>query len=238
MRHVCFLIGLALIGGALDVAASGRDTIAVPVGPDLAAAGWREMPFKDKRPNRYVGHADGRLEILSDRSVSLLYQPVQVDVTRTPCLTWRWRVDRSMGPTDLRRKGQDDRPAAVYVAFPFVAAEASVAERLKRFVIEQVEGPDTPGRVLIYMWGGLGARGDRFLSPHIGAAGPMQILRPGDTPLGEWRDEQADVAGDYRRAFGTAPPSTQFVAVAADSDDTNSASAASVQGLAFRAMCP
>ena len=211
--------------------------IAVPIGPDLAALGWRDMPFKDKAPNIYIGHADGRLDVLTERSVSLLFHPIRIDLAQTPCLTWRWRVDRTMEPADLTRKGVDDRPLAVYVAFPYVSAEASMGERLKRFLVEQIEGPDTPGRVLIYMWGGLGARGTRFLSPHIGEAGPMEILRPGDSALGVWQDERVDVAADYRRAFGTEPPPTQYVAVAGDSDDTRSASAATIAGLAFRPSC-
>jgi hypothetical protein len=142
-----------------------------------------------------------------------------------------------MEPTDLTRKGVDDRPLAVYVAFPFAAAEATLADRLKRILIEQIEGPDTPGRVLIYMWGGLGERGTRFLSPHIGAAGPMAILRPGNSPFGEWQEERVDITADYLRAFGKAPPPTQYVAVAGDSDDTGSASAATIAGLTFRPSC-
>jgi hypothetical protein len=212
--------------------------IVVPIGPDLAALGWRDMPFKNKTPNRYVGHADGRLEVLTERSVSLLFHPIQVDLARTPCLTWRWRVDRTMEPTDLSRKDVDDRPLAVYVAFPHVSAEASMGERLKRILVEQIEGPDTPDRVLIYMWGGLGARGSWFLSPHIGEAGPMRILRPGDSALGVWQVEHVDVEADYRRAFGKAPPPTQYVAVAGDSDDTRSASAATIADLVFRQTCP
>lgn len=217
-------------------AALAAETI-IPIGPDLAALGWREAPFRDKASNRFVGHADGRLEVLTERSVSLLYFPIPVDLAHTPCLTWRWRVDRTMEPTDLTRRGADDRPLAVYVAFPYVAAEAGMGDRLKRLLVEQIEGPDAPGRVLIYMWGGTGARGMRFLSPHIGAAGPMEILRPGDATLGAWQEERVDVAADYRRAFGTPPPPTQYVAVAGDSDDTRSASAASVAGLTFRQTC-
>lgn len=222
---------IAWLGGA-----AAFETI-VPIGPDLAALGWHEKLFKNKTPNRYVGHADGRLEVLTERSVSLLYYPIPVDLARTPCLTWRWRVDRTMEPADLTRKDVDDRPLAVYVAFPYVAAEASLGERMKRLLTEQIEGPDTPDRVLIYIWGGQGARGMRFPSPHIGAAGPMEILRPGDSALGVWQEERVDVEADYRRAFGAPPPPTQYIAVAGDSDDTRSASAATIAGLAFRQTC-
>ena len=44
----------------------------------------------------------------------------------------------------------------------------------------------TPGRVLVYIWGGEGARGDRVPSPHLGDAGMMTILRPANTASGTW----------------------------------------------------
>jgi hypothetical protein len=228
-------IALAWALGWLGIALAAETV--VPIGLDLAGLGWRELTFKGKTPNRFRGHEDGRLEVLTAQSVSLLYHLIRVDPVLTPCLAWRWRVDRAMEPTDLTRKGGDDRPVAVYVAFPYVASSSSPGERLKRFLVEQVEGPDAPGRVLIYVWGGRDARGDSFASPHMGASGAMRILRPGDAPLGTWQEERVDIAVDYRRAFGAAPPPTQYVAVAGDSDDTGSASAATVAGLSFRPAC-
>jgi len=232
-RMTGLLMALAFCGiGALEAEPAGD---AIRVGHDLANLGWRDMLFGSRPPNRFIGHEDGRIEVLSERSASLLYLPLRVDPAQSPCLNWRWRVDRSMAATDLARRGEDDRPLAIYVAFPYQAREASLSERVKRLLVEQIEGPDAPGRVLVYVWGGLGLRGDTVMSPHLGSAAVMRILRPGDSPLGEWRSEQVDVVDDYRRAFGQAPPFTMHVAIGADSDDTGSASAGMVQGLAFGA---
>src|SRR5262245_21687665 len=91
----------------------------LPVPPELPALGWRAFGFGGKAGNRYRLAEDGAIEVASASSVSLLYRAVAPDLALTPCLAWRWRVDRAMPPTDLTRKGGDDRPVALYLSFPY-----------------------------------------------------------------------------------------------------------------------
>ena len=198
-RPVLWLLVLA----SLDAFAAPAVTI--PGGPDLKAAGWRELEVSGKKANRFVGQPDGSIEVISASSVSRLYRTLQVDLKATPELAWQWRVDEAVPPTDLTRKGEDDTALTIYVGFPWDPERASFTERLKRPLVEALAGENAPGRVLAYVFGGKQPRGEVVASPHLGSAGFMRVLRPADSPTGEWFEERVDLAKDYRQGFGEDP---------------------------------
>jgi hypothetical protein len=233
VRRACrcipwLLVVLASVG---TFAATAR--IPIPAGPDLAAAGWREFEVTGKSPNRFVGHPDGSIEVISSSSVSRLYRPLEVKLDATPALGWRWRVDEPVPPTDLTQKGEDDTALTLFVGFPWDPDEASFTERLTRPLVEAYAGEDAPGRVLAYVFGGAEPRGAWVESPHLGKAGAMRVLRPADSPTGEWFEERVDLVEDYRAAFGEDPPDPSQLAISADTDDTGSTSRGFVKDLAF-----
>jgi hypothetical protein len=224
MRAGVMLLFILLEGFAV---AAG---IVVPA--ELAALGWRPLGFDGKTANRYRLVAPDTIEVESERSASLLYRAVAPAAT-DGCLAWRWRVDQTMPPTDLTRKGADDRPAALYVSFRYDAEEATIPERMQRAMIELTQGRDAPGHVLIYVWGGKVPRGSVLASPYLGSIGALVVLRRGDAPTGEWFNEQVDVAADYARIFQRKPIAPYQVAIGADSDDTRSSSLARVADIRF-----
>lgn len=203
------------------------------VGPELGERGWEAVTFDDATPNDFRLGEDGAILVASDRSVSLIEQAVTVDIGATPILTWRWRVDRGVPPTDLTRKGGDDRSLAVYVTFPFRPEEASLLERMKRGVVEAVAGEAAPGRILCYVFGGGAGRGSFLESPYFGAGGMTIVLRPASAEKGAWLEERVDLAADYRRVFGSAPDDPTHLAISADSDDTGSSIRAVIDDISF-----
>jgi Protein of unknown function (DUF3047) len=205
----------------------------IPTGLDLQEAGWREVGVSGKPGNRFVGHRNGTIEVASAASVSRLYRPVDPDLAATPVLTWRWRVDDPVPPTDLTRKDEDDTAITLYVGFPWDPAAASFTERLTRPLVEAYAGADAPGRVLAYVFGGSQPRGEVVASPHLRSAGAMRVLRPANSPTGEWFEERVDLVADYREAFGEDPPDPGQIAISADTDDTGSTSRGFVAELAF-----
>jgi hypothetical protein len=224
---------LLVVLAPLQTSAAPAPIVPVPAGPDLATAGWRELEVKGKPPNRFVGHPDGSVEVISSSSVSRLYRPIEVDLDATPVLTWEWRVDEPVPPTDLTQKGEDDTALTLYVGFPWDPGEASFTERLTRPLVEAYAGEDAPGRVLAYVWGGEQERGAWVESPHLRSAGAMRVLRPADSPSGEWFKEQIDIVQDYREAFDEDPPDPTQIAISADTDDTRSNSRGFVKDMAF-----
>jgi hypothetical protein len=203
------------------------------IAPGLEAAGWRELPNPNKKENVFGLTPEGAIEVVSADSVSTLYQPVDVDLAERPALTWRWRVEEPAPATDLAVKGKDDCALAVYVGFPFNPEQASFFERLKRPLVESWVGDDAPGRVLRYVFCGSHERGEVVESPYMGSAGVIKVLRPADSPTGEWYEERVDLAADYRAAFGEEPPDPTQLAIQADTDNTHSKSRATIADLAF-----
>jgi hypothetical protein len=197
------------------------------VGPGLP--GWEPLPFDGRAENRFEGREDGVLVVESRGGASMLFHRLQSPPEEPFVLSWRWQLERTTGPTDLTRKGADDRPLALYVSYPYDPTTATVSERLSRPFVELARGGDAPGRVLAYTWGGSEPRGAMLRSPYMGAAGAIIVLRSGEGPLGVWLEERVRPDLDYLRAFGAPPAGPPLqVAVGADSDDTASESLAYV----------
>lgn len=187
---------------------------------------WREQSFPRLSANRYAPQGD-RLDIASDQGVSVLYTALPEGRWNGRQASWRWQVGESVPPTDLRRKGGDDRNISIY----FVFMDAASARRA---------GPDPRlrsllgnrnARMLVYTWGGEHARGDVLDSPYLEARGRTLVLRGAGTGT---HVETVDLAADYARIFGGAPEALVGLAVSADSDDTETAIRARISDMVIR----
>lgn len=218
--------GFVLAGGPAAAQLAARD---LPLGPDLAAHGWRELTVPGERPNTYVATADV-ITIGSAGAVSFLYLPVAE--TRSMTLSWQWRVDRDFPATDLAAKGRDDRPLALHVWFP--AADARNSGGLVRGVLARMLGVPEWGRALTYVWGGTQSPGTRLGNPYMdGREGALIVRRDASTPTGTWLSETVDLAADYRAAFGAEAPAPSFIALSSDTDDTNQVAEGSFAAIRF-----
>ncbi len=88
--------------------------------------------------------------------------------------------------------------------------------------------------MLVYVFGGDGARGDVVQNPYTSGSGVYVVLRPADAPTGEWLSESVDLAADYRAAFGDDAGILVGVAVASDSDDTGGRNVAALSEMVLR----
>ena len=159
----------------------------LPVRPDLSQAGWKVLTFAGKPATQFIGRADGAIQVTAADSVAILYRRVSDGDKQKRHLTWRWRVDKTTPATELSRKGHDDRPLALHVWFP--KDKTGLWERVETALAGIFDVP-LPGKVLTYVWGGKGRRGDTIINPYIPLHGTMFILRSGDAPTGQWFTEQ------------------------------------------------
>jgi hypothetical protein len=211
-----------------------------PAAAPEAAGGWRLWTPPGKEPARFASDADG-IRVESDGGVSFLARPLTVAEQAAATLTWRWRVDAAPPPTDLARRGGDDRALALHVWFPAgrdrrSTMAATMAATLAAAAARMLgEPPPLPpdGYTLTYVWGGDRPAGTRLANPYM--ANAVLIVRRGsDARLGAWADEAVDLAHDFRVAFGVAPPAPPaWLAVSTDTDATGSRSAAHLDRLAF-----
>lgn len=186
---------------------------------------WKHQRFSLFSGNDYARRG-GALGVTSDASVSLLYRALPKTAWQARGASWNWQVSQSVPPTNLARKGGDDRNLALYFVFlPEAEAERAQGSRVTRLL------SNDDVRVLVYVWGGDHARGEVLNSPYLGARGKTVVLRGAGT--GEAR-ESVDLDADFRRAFGGQATSLVGLAVSGDSDDTDSMIRARISGLQVR----
>ena len=199
-------------------------TVAAAAAPD-----WQVHDFDGIPATRFETTDDGVVEVLAERSAGLYYRPLSEAEAAAGSLTWRWRVEQAAAPVDITTRVGDDRPLAIMVAFP--EADDSLLGWMRRG-LASLSGTPLSGRCITYVWGGLEPAGSSFRDPWLGDDGRVVVLRSGDAPHGRWFAETVDPRADYRRLFGEAPETAPaYVAIASDSDQTDSVTRAAVAGL-------
>lgn len=126
IRIAGFLGALLLLFGALtSFPAKGTETPPPATGSaevpeSLKRAGWRllEVPGKAKA-EFHDAYADA-IRLKAENAVAFLYRPVDSESKLSGRLSWRWRVDQAVPPTDLSRPIGDDRTLAVHIVFPMI----------------------------------------------------------------------------------------------------------------------
>ena len=131
-------------------------------------------------------------------------------------------IDGGVPPTDLTRRGKDDRALAVYFIFGASADRAKGAMALLS---------SRSARTLVYVFGGDRPRGSMLPSPHMGERGKFIVLRAADAPQRQWLNESVDLVSDHVRAFGQKPSLLLAVAISSDSDDTRGRNRARLRDL-------
>lgn len=199
-------------------------------------APWRVVQIDRKTPpTRYraarVGNVTA-IEANADRSMALLARPLEIDLKATPVLCWRWYVDAPVAGADMRRKIGDDYAARVYVAFDMPARALSVGTKLKLALAKQLYGAELPDAALNYVWDNRYPVGTRAKSAFTDRA-EMIVSQTGSSRAGQWVSERADVAADFRRAFGAVPGRPIQLAVASDTDQTGGKARAAFADIHF-----
>ena len=140
---------VAILMGAV---ALQTGSVALAVTPDLERAGWMVWAFRGKDQTRFVGRADGAIEVRAESSVALLYREVPPTEGKNQLLSWRWRVDKSMPPTDLALKGSAGSTAmALHVWFPADPDRTGWWQRLSRVALDLAIDAPVPGKWLTYV---------------------------------------------------------------------------------------
>ena len=182
---------------------------------------WREQGFLRLFTNDYVARGE-RLDVVSNGTVSIFWRPVDGRSRTAIGASWNWAVAQGVPPTDLTKKGGDDRNLALYFVFLDSASAQKASAKSARRVLNNPNA-----RALVYVWGGANGRGEVFRSPyHPRLVG--KVLRPAD--VGAFA-ESVDLEQDFADAFGEQKGVLVGIGVSADSDDTNTRIQAVISGL-------
>lgn len=172
---------------------------------------WREQGFFRLFSNSYVQNGLD-LDVVSNGTVSLLWQSVPVGAQAARTARWDWAVVQGVAATDLTVKGGDDRNLALYFVYTDPETAATLTPRAARRLLR-----DKKTTALVYVWGGAHRRGEVLASPYHAGLRTL-VRRPAG--LGQF-SERVDLVADYQKAFGTAPQVLVGIGVTADSDDTD-----------------
>lgn len=194
----------------------------ITFGTDLTTSRWSIVSFPFKRSITTTIVNTTTLEVVADRAAGMLWHALPQIPATAGKAEWSWRADEGVGPTDLTRKGEDDRIIAIY----FVFGQASDKDKDVMSVLNS-----SSVSALVYVFGGSGAKGTVLPSPHMGARGKFIILQPATSERRRWLEEQVDLEADFQRAYGRAPPSLLGVAISSDSDDTSGVNKVRVRGI-------
>jgi len=147
-------------------------------------------------------------------------------VYRYPVVRWRWKVDNVYAQGNLLEKAGDDYPLRVYVMFKYDPAKASFGEQVQYGLAKWCTVPILPTAALIIS--GRTATRSRASIPALYGQGRLLVLRAGSNDAGKWLEEKVNILDDYRKAFGSEPPTTASIAIMNDSDNTGEAATSSM----------
>ncbi len=192
-------------------------------GPVLFTPAWKSLEFFRIPATEYRMNGTS-VEITARQSSSVIYTPLPEADWQARRASWDWAVESSVPPTDLSVKGGDDRNAALY----FVFLDRETAGRIGRTASIRKLLTSRAARILVYTFGGDRPAGSLLSNPYLGDRGAIIIRRPAMTGA---FSETVDLAADFQRAFGTAPQALVGIALAADSDNTDTEVIASISNL-------
>jgi hypothetical protein len=165
---------------------------------------------------------DGGKTVL--RAVSLgasasLVHKTHADPTATPWLAWRWKISRTLETSDLGSQEGDDFSARIYVLFDFPLEKLAVADQMKISMGQLLYDENLPAAALCYVWDNRHLVGFSTWSAYSDRV-RMFVVESGTEHVGQWRQEQRNLAADFKAAFGEEAPPILGVVLAADTDNT------------------
>jgi hypothetical protein len=150
------------------------------------------------------------LHLKSVKASFALERNVDIDPSRTPILSWRWKVTQLPSGGDFRSSATDDQAAQVLVGF---------AGR----------------RVLTYIWDTTAPRGAMQTVRSLPLLHVFAIVcESGTASANRWVSETRNVAADFERAYGYPAPRIDGVRIQINSQHTGTTAESFFGDVAFR----
>ena len=220
-----------VVAGAPEVSIGRFDTNLAALPPP-----WQVIQLeKNVSPTQYrTLHWDGvhAIESQANRSMALLGRKVEVDLTATPVLCWRWRTEDVLKKADMKRRQGDDYAARVYIAFALPSEALSFTDKAALSVARVLFGDRVPDAAINYVWDNRHSIDTRLPNAYTDRA-QMIVRRTGSNDIGRWVTERVDVRDDVIRTFGSDKAKPILVAIASDTDNTGEKARAGFADLHF-----
>ena len=220
MKLVLFLLLWVLLLIGVGVRSSGATEANLVVG-DFGVGGlkgWQEKSFKNKTLYEFVkGDLGMVLKAESNNSASGLYREIKIDLVKTPCLIWSWKVNNILDDLDETTMSGDDYPARLYVVF---------SGGLFFWKTQALSYVWSNGRPIDSAW------------PNAHTKNSINIaVQSGPSKVGQWAHQSRNVRTDYKRFFGEEIKQADAIAIMTDTDNSGSKATAFYGGVRFSSTC-
>ena len=129
---------------------------------------------------------------------------INFSATKYPFLSWDWKVENLPDGGKETDKKSNDSAGGLYVIF---------------------KGSFMFNNVIKYVWSSTLPPGTIVSSPYNSRT-KIIVLESGSGKTGKWIKETVNIFEDYKRCFGSKPPSVDGIGLMTDSDNTRSLAAA------------
>lgn len=181
--------------------ARGSETIGIGDFSSGSLRDWEAQSFKGRTQYRLV-ERDGVQVLKADSTASAsgLFRKQRIDLTHTPFLNWRWRIENRLGGLNEQSKPGDDYAARVYVV---VSGGLTFWRR----------------KALNYVWASTSPKGKIWPNAFAGDRVMMIALRSSSDEVATWYREKRNVLDDLRQQFGEDIRFIDAVAIMTDTDN-------------------
>ena len=187
-------------------------------------AGWQNLPVvTGKKLTVYTVVADGKRNVIeassTDSASALMAKGDSVDLSATPIVAWRWKVDKAIPGADNRVADKEDSPARLVFFFDGDKSSLSFGDRAA-MTLAKAGGEDLPYATLMYIWSNDAPVGGVIQNPHTDRV-QMLVVAGSDASLGKWQTFSRNVAADYERIYKEKPGKLLGYGIFTDSDNTH-----------------
>ena len=173
----------------------------LPVLSNGNLAGWDDKHFSGETTYT-TDEIDGRrcVKAIAQGTASGMFREMEVDLTKTPWLNWRWRIDNIYNNQGEQTRAGDDYPARIYVV------KSGGALFWKTLAVN-------------YVWSSHQPVSASWFNAYTDNA-RMIAVRSGQIQTGKWLAEKRNVRDDFRQSFGKDVTTIHAVAFMSDADNT------------------
>lgn len=170
--------------------------------------GWESKSFAGL--TRYDLQPDGDTTVLkatSESAASGLGKKIKIDLTKTPFVNWRWKIDSRLEGIDETIKSGDDYAARLYL----VKSGGAFIWKTK---------------ALNYVWSSNQQQDSIWPNAFKPKNAMMLAVRGAADATGQWVTEKRNVREDFKQAFGRDIESIDAVAIMTDTDNAGGSASA------------
>lgn len=162
---------------------------------------WENKSFVGMTRYQRVWFKDSMvLKAESHQQASGLVKKQRIDLTKTPFLNWRWRIENRLKKHNEQTKSGDDYAARIYII---------------------IDGGWTFWKTLAlnYVWANTTDKGQSWENAYAGKNAMMLALRSSTDQTKTWYQEKRNVLADIRKYFGKDIRHIDAIAIMTDTDD-------------------